>query len=144
MSEVKFKLVRLEKGQFDLELFLAAMGLAALIGMAVLHWVPRKYLPMPRCTFHAVTGRPCLTCGGTRAATALAKFDFRKAFASNPLVALALVLSGPMSVWGALAWSFKLPRPRLELGSRRGRWALYIAVLAALAANWAYLIRAGI
>jgi hypothetical protein len=141
---VKVKLVRPEKGQLDIEFFLAVLALIALSGMAILHWVPRQYLPVPRCTFHAVTGQPCLTCGGTRAAEALAHFDLREAFRCNPLVALGLVLSGPLVVWGALAWSLKLPRPRLEFKGRRERWALYVAVFLLVAGNWAYLIAAGI
>ena len=141
---MRIKLVRLGKGQFDLELFLAALGLAAVAGMAFLHWVPRERIPLPRCTFRVVTGQPCLTCGGTRAATALSRFDFRKAFASNPLVALGLALSGPLVLWGAAAWRWNLPRPRLEFKSRLERRIFIVTVLLVVAANWAYLIVEGI
>jgi hypothetical protein len=141
---VRLKLVRREKGALDLELLLAVLALAALAALAVLHWLPRQYLPLPRCTFHEITGQPCLTCGGTRAAEALAHADFGAAFRWNPLVALGLALAGPMFVWGTAAWIFNLPRPRLEFRTPRGKWWLAAAVALLVAGNWAYLIATGV
>jgi hypothetical protein len=112
--------------------------------VATLRWVPREALPLPRCAFHALTGRPCLSCGGTRAARALARLDLGAALRANPLVAAALILSGPLALWGLAAWAFRLRRPRLETQSRGEKWALRLGLVALLAANWAYLIIAGV
>ncbi|HOX08085.1 MAG TPA: DUF2752 domain-containing protein [Planctomycetota bacterium] len=140
---MRIQFVRLEKGSFDFELLLAGLALAAIAGMAVVRLVPRQYLPVPRCTFHAVTGHPCLTCGGTRAATAISRLDLGRAFASNPLVALGLALAGPLAVWGLVARFLRLPRPRLECSARERR-LLWAGMGLLAAANWAYLIAAGI
>ena len=137
-------MVRLEKGQFDLELFASALGLVVVLGVGALRWLPAQYLPLPHCTFHTVTGQPCLTCGGTRAATALAHLDFATALSKNPLVALGLTLAGPVALAGLAAWLFKWPRPRLEIESRAEKRWLWVAGLLAVAANWTYLIVVGI
>jgi len=141
---MRIRLVRLEKGEFDVELLLAGIALAAMVGILALRWVPPGLIPLPRCAFHALTGQPCLTCGGTRAARALSRLDLVAALRANPLVASALIASGPLALWGLAAWTFKLPRPRLEAQRRGEQWALRLGALALVAGNWAYLIVAGI
>src|SRR6266487_4309183 len=42
-------------------------------------------LPWPICLFHALTDRPCLTCGATRSAVAFFHAHFLTAFQCNPL-----------------------------------------------------------
>lgn len=103
-------------------------------------WAAPLAWTLPACPLKAASGIPCLTCGTTRSALALARFDPLAAVGFNPLAAagwLALVVGG---LWaGAVALrggSIELPRV-LPL---RGR----IAVVLALLANWLYLLRAGI
>ena len=139
---MRFKLVSMEQGDFDTELLLAALGALLVIGVAAARWLPAELLPP--CNFHRLTGYPCLTCGGTRAAQALSRLDLAAAFRLNPLVALLLVLAGPYALWGFAARVWKWRRPRLELGSRREKWLLGIALLALVAANWIYLAAAGV
>jgi hypothetical protein len=95
----------------------------------------------PACPFHVLTGVPCPTCGATRAALALAAFDLRAAFASNPLVACGLVA---LALGGLVAPVWVAARAPLPRADERVRRALRVAVPAALAANWAYLIAARI
>lgn len=91
---------------------------------------------LPGCFFRSVTGFPCPTCGGTRAALALARFDFPAAVHSNPLLTLALLfLVGGGLAAGALALAGRGIREpaRVPVWVRAG----FVLVLAA---NWFFLI----
>ncbi len=90
------------------------------------------------CAFKLLTGYPCPTCGGTRAVDAAVHGHFSQAIYLNPLLCLVLV--------GLGAWIGS----RLILGrslsldmNRRERAAAWIIAIAALAANWAYVIWCG-
>ena len=93
---------------------------------------------LPPCPFKALTGLPCATCGGTRAALALARLDVVSALRWNPLAALALplfVLFGlAAGVLRILGRAILEPRPPL---------AVRVLGLSALAANWLYLLAVG-
>jgi uncharacterized protein DUF2752 len=117
---------------------LAACALAAIGTVAVLHL---DRLPISLCVFKAVTGLPCMTCGTTRAFARLARLDLAGALAMNPLVTLATLTLLP---W-AVADLALLPRGRalsLELSPAAARVAR-IAAVAAVLANWAWLVAAG-
>ncbi len=91
---------------------------------------------LPGCTFRSLTGFPCPTCGGTRAALAFARLDVPAAFHANPLVTLALfLLVGGGAVAGARALAGRGVREpaRFPVWVRAG-----LVVL--LAANWFFLI----
>lgn len=72
-----------------------------------------RLLPLNRlpamCVFYNVTGRPCPTCGMTRAVIALAHLDFRRAMALHPLaVMLAAVF---LLLWGMAVHEVLTGRP---------------------------------
>ena len=141
---MRFEMYRRKKGDFDTELAWAVMGLVCVLGVVVMRVVPEKYQPTRPCTFHEITGQPCMTCGGTRAARALGRLDFGAAFRFNPLATLWLILAGPHALWVAASRVFKLPRPRVRTECRRDRWILGGVLLGLVAVNWAYLIIAKI
>jgi len=91
----------------------------------------------PACPFRAITGIPCPTCGTTHAAVALLHGDVATALAANPLTMLAgivFVLGGVLApIWAAL----RLPAP--DLSSPLPMW-VRLGMVAALAANWAWVI----
>jgi len=114
---------------------------AALVALSPL--APRFAAAAPACPLKAWTGVPCPGCGTTRAALALADLDLAVAFAVSPLAAAAwcgLVLGGLAA--GALALAGRgVPSPPKLTGA--ADWAFRVAVVAAVAANWFYLVRHG-
>ena len=96
---------------------------------------------LPECTFKALVGLPCLTCGVTRSALALADLDFGVALRINPLATVLVVaFVGGGLVAGSLALG---GRPL-----REPRWDLLpverLGLVAVVVANWAYLVWRGI
>jgi hypothetical protein len=107
------------------------VGLAGLIGLAVLHvWTPSSDPATALCLSRRLFHLPCPACGMTRAFALLAKGEWRAALTLHPLApVLALEASLAWLAWGlALATRrpFRLPVPMdaLLLG--------HAAVLAAL------------
>ncbi len=113
-------------------------GFVAASVAAMLPFAGRLAPLAPACPFKSLTGWPCLSCGATRAVLALSRFDLRAALAWNPLAAAGvLVLVGGGLLAGAAGLAgLPLPRPR------RPAW-LRPVVIAALLANWAWLVSAG-
>ncbi len=98
-------------------------------------------LPFAICAFKAFTGLPCPTCGSTRAAAHLARLDLAGALALNPLATAA---AAALVAWGLLDLVL-MARGRalgLEVSPPVAR-VLRVAAVAALLANWAYLVAAG-
>lgn len=102
--------------------------------------VGRLASALPACPVKLVAGVPCLTCGSTRSAVALARMDVVAAVAINPLATLGwIALIGGGLIAGSLAL---LGRPLREPG-----WHLSVpwrcALGSLLLANWLYLIGMG-
>lgn len=111
----------------------AAVGLVALAPLG-----PVLAAVLPACPFRAAFGLPCVSCGATRAALALARGDLATALAFNPLAALAwggVVGGGVAAGLAALAGRGVRQPSRAQV-----RW-LRLLVPGAAAANWIYLIR---
>jgi hypothetical protein len=119
----------------------ATLGAAAFLGAAGVLLLSTYRLSFIVCYFKLMTGLPCLTCGGTRAAISLLTLDPAGALAMNPLVTVAgLLLAG----WAAadLVLLTRRRALRLELTPRAARLLRILAPLLVIA-NWAYLVVAG-
>lgn len=95
------------------------------------------------CPFKFITGIPCPTCGITRAYAAVSHLDFAQALGLNPLMVIVLV---GVWIWGLVSFSGSVYRGRVPRISATGNaaTAMRVFVVAAIAANWAYLIAAGV
>lgn len=121
--------------QFGLFWGAVAAALVALSSLA-----PHVAEAAPACLLKTLTGLPCPTCGATRAALALARFDPAAAFAVSPLAAAVwiLLIAGGLAAGLASLARIEIPGPPSDL-SRPVRWALVAVVVA----NWIYLILTG-
>jgi hypothetical protein len=91
------------------------------------------------CLFKRLTGIPCPTCGGTRAALHLLRGDPSAAWRSHPLAAALLLGVMVYAVLSAASLASFRRLPVLQ-ASRRA-WCWMGGLLLALAAlNWGYLI----
>lgn len=92
---------------------------------------------LPACPFRALTGLPCATCGTTRAGVALLHGDLVSALTANPGAALAGVA---FLLGGALAPLWLAAGGRVPDLAAPAPAGLRVAVVAAIAANWAWVI----
>jgi hypothetical protein len=115
--------------------WLAAGGVFAAAGIRLAHL---DRLPFPVCTFRALTGLPCMSCGSTRAMGLLGRLEPAAAFRMQPLATVAALL---VLVWGLadLALLFRRRALRLECTQREGMVLTWTA-LGLVLANWAYLL----
>jgi hypothetical protein len=130
--------VRGRPGAVPLGAILAGLGLCAIVAAGALHL---DRLPLTLCTFKALTGWACLTCGTTRALARLFELDLAGALAMNPLATVGTLALVP---W-ALADLVLLPRGSaldVTLSPALARVAR-VAAVALVLANWAYLLAAG-
>jgi hypothetical protein len=117
------------------------LGALMLAGGLAVRWLHLDRLGIILCSFKAATGLPCMTCGGTRTLALFARGDLAGALAMNPLVAVGFFVL----VFWALADLVLWTRGRslgLSLGPR-ARTVAIVAGVAALVANWAYVIAVG-
>ncbi len=120
-------------GERQIGLLWGAVALALLL---LVPFVPALATGLPPCFFRRLTGVPCPTCGGTRAALALAHGDLAGALAANPLVTLGLAV---LLVGGLLDGALALFGGGVRIPSRLSGW-LRAAFILVLAANWFWLI----
>lgn len=127
---------------------LAARGVSSLVILAALTWgtLVVTALAISRltghevytCTFRRITGYPCATCGGTRAAERIFRGDLFGAIALNPL-ATFIVIATPL----LLLWWIAAPPPPLPRKRRVPAWAAVLILVGIVAANWAYVLSRG-
>jgi hypothetical protein len=127
---------RLAPGEIDHELIWLGISFVSL-GLAAA-WLTMG-LPWPRCTFHEITGLPCVTCGMTRCAIQFFHAHFVAAFKWNPLVFALLcgVTAFDLYAFGVLVT--RAPRLRVAVERTQRNYVRGI-VIAALSLNWIYLL----
>jgi hypothetical protein len=138
---VKLTLRRLAADETDHELIWLCVSVTSALGAWL--WLRFGY-PVPPCTWHDVTGLPCPSCGATRSVTALLAGKWSAAFLLNPLVFLGAVAVVLYDIYAAAVLAWRAPRLRCGPLSRRAGNAVRLAVLAAVAGNWAWLIHRGV
>lgn len=127
----------LRPGELDHErLWLAVTACAACIGCIIL----ASGLPTPPCIWHELSGFPCPCCGGTRAARHLLAGRLNAALATNPLVLLTFAGAALYDMYAASTLIFRSPRLRFDEVPHWVGCGVRFATVAALLANWAWLI----
>ena len=104
-------------------------------------WLALK-LPWPICLFHALTGRPCLTCGATRSAIAFFHAHFLAALRWNPLAFVCYCALSLFNAYALVTVVMRAPRLRIIQVTAGERRFVRGSAIALLALNWAYLLLA--
>lgn len=126
----------------------AHLPLAAVSGitLGLAAFTPAHWSFHSACTFVALTGYPCLFCGGTRAFRAMAQGQWQQAFADSPFAAALFIFAAAVLVWNLAGL---LSGRQLRFGSRLRFWSgrgkvVAIALVLLLLANWIYRIGMGL
>jgi hypothetical protein len=133
------KIVRRRLAANELDAELLWLGILGVGGLFAVVWLMLG-LPTPHCLFRAITGVPCLTCGGTRCARFLLAGHPDAALGWNPLVFAGIVLAAVFLAYAAAVVAFSLPRLRVRFDTPREADIARVAVAAVAVANWIYLI----
>jgi hypothetical protein len=131
----------LRPGDVDHEQLWSAVGaLAAGAAWAML----RVHGPLfpATCVFKAVTGVPCLTCGGTRAVEALAAGRFLEALWLNPMVTAVAAGWAAYAAYGIGAMARAWPRVAVRMDAQECT-VLRVIAGAAVLAGWVFLVAEG-
>ena len=133
---------RVQPGELDHELLWLGASLGGLAVAAI--WLGLGF-PWPRCTFLALTGHPCLTCGATRATIQFLHGHFAAALRWNPLVFVSLWAIVFFDAYAAIVLVMRWPRLRVVGLTKKERNFIRFGVIALLALNWIYLlVRSGV
>ncbi|MCX8035597.1 MAG: DUF2752 domain-containing protein [Candidatus Sumerlaeia bacterium] len=136
---MRFEWKRLPAGCLDHERIwgIAAAGFGIIAAIAPLDALRFS------CPLKQLTGWPCVTCGMTRAVLAWRRLDLAAAFGANPLVAALAVFAVFYAVYACTVALLNTRRLRISLTRRWEPNAIRVLAVAALLANWIYLITAG-
>ena len=126
------------------EIIWGSLGTVLLfVGLVAVLVMPAALHLLPGCVFKAATGVPCVACGGTRAAVALAHGQPLHALGWNPLAAAALL---GLALYVPYAWfvvsGAMRPLRTGWLSPPMPVWLRWV-IITALLANWSYLIAVG-
>lgn len=137
---IVLKTLERKKGELNLPLVYLLVAGGAGLFVFVLHLLGR--LPQYPCVFKVVTGYPCPTCGTTRSALSLFRYDIVSAFFYNPLFFLGGIVFGVWVVYG-FYMLFSRKKVKVEFTKNEGRFLKW-GILVLFILNWIYLIAAGI
>lgn len=114
-------------------------GGMALVALFVVRFFPVMTTLAPSCVFKGLTGIPCPTCGGTRAAVHLAHGGVLASLGMNPLAAIVLIFGILYFFYSALTFLFDIQRINLVITGHEKN-AARLMLIATAAINWAYLV----
>mgnify|MGYP000894931469 CR=1 FL=1 len=114
--------------------------LAAVVGLlAAAKFQDRLPVEPPDCGFRKAVGLPCVGCGGTRSARALASGRIAEAARFNPAVVFGVGATLAWSVVGCTRFLRGISLPEVSEQNRRIRRNAILAVFVLLL-NWIHLI----
>jgi hypothetical protein len=130
------RILRVRAGRTTFSGIAVTLGVIGATLYAVI--VSLEVIPPLQCPWRTLLGFECPMCGTTRALQAIGRGDVCGAFAQNPL-AILLALAAVGVAINELAGAIFRRRLFIALSVREGR-VLLAAFLAALVANWAYVL----
>ena len=126
-----------KSAEIDHEFLWLFVSLGTFLGLSV-WWT--AHLPTPQCVFRSLTGRPCVTCGATRAAWQFLHGHFAASFFLNPLAFLAYLSVLIFDLYAIAIFVTRAPRLRLANFTPTEKAFARCIVIALLVGNWLYLL----
>lgn len=118
----------------------ALLLIGAVTALVFIYFRPFVSL-LPNCAFHSLIGLPCVTCGSTRAFSALIDGEFLAAFRLQPLFVAGCLFSVAYGVRAPLSLIAD-KRIFVEL-TDQDRFLIRCVLVMLIALNWVYLVKAG-
>lgn len=122
------------------ERLILVVAAAAAVVAGIFYFVQRTGLAAHGCVWKCTTGIPCAGCGGTRAFAALVGGAPLEALVWNPGAVVAMVFGILAGFYAACVLVLRL-EPWRPFGAGALWWK--VALVAAIAGNWVYLLFAG-
>ena len=135
---MRVELRRLRAGELDHELIWLAVTVGA--ALSAILWLA-LHLPWPTCTFRALTGLPCVTCGATRASLAFLHGNLGAAWRFNPLIFAGICAVALFDAYALFVLGTGARRVRISLPKRGVRKLILVGLILAGLGNWIYLLR---
>jgi hypothetical protein len=128
---------RVAPNETDQELLWLSVSLGGLATAAA--WMA-LHLPWPHCVFLAITGHPCVGCGGTRAAVQFFHGNLSAAWQWNPLAFVFLCGVAVFDIYAAIVLLLRAKRLRISRFTATEKNFVRTLVICLLALNWIYLL----
>ena len=125
--------------EIDHELIWLLVSLGTFLGLAL--WFAAR-LPTPQCTFHSLTGLPCVTCGATHSAFQFLHGHFVASLVFNPLAFITFCSVTIFDLYAVAVLITRAPRFRLINFTNAEKLLVRGGGVALLAGNWLYLLTA--
>ena len=103
----------------------AALLPAAIVGLVLFCFDPRRYHFSPTCVLHQTTGLLCAGCGSLRALHQLLHGHLVTAFRFNPLLVIALPFAG----WFGARWVWRKAKDQPSSPGFRPLWLWGLLVI---------------
>lgn len=112
-------------------------------GIVLLGIFAGRFLPVldfaPSCTFKALTGFPCPTCGATRSIVFLSHGNLISSFFMNPLIFAVAVMTMLYLFYSLFVLVFDIKKISIAIsGQEKDR--IRLTAIALILINWFYLI----
>jgi hypothetical protein len=134
---MRLRVRRLAPGEIDHELIWLSVSIVSL-GLAAA-WLTIG-LPWPRCTFHEITGLPCVTCGMTRCGIQFFHAHVLAAVKWNPLVFAFLCGVTAFDLYAVAVLATRAPRLRICFQAPGAKTFGRMSLIVVLGLNWIYLL----
>lgn len=126
--------------QFGISPAILAIGAAWVALVGVLAYLSSRGVSVPStCAFKNLTGKPCATCGSTRAFVKLLHADVLGALSLNPLMTVIMLA---LPLW--LAWRIARPSTTHAPPTSARYTTISLVLVILIALNWAYVIWRGV
>lgn len=132
---MRFILKQRTPGQIEFGIIYGGIAIFALC----VAWFLPSFAFSPSCSFRALTGIPCPTCGSTRSVVHLAHGDIIASLSMNPLISMCFLAAVPYFFYSIMTLTPHFSRLYVSL-TEHEKYAARYGIIILVLMNWIYLI----